>query len=375
MGNKQKVCVIGSGNGAFTVAAKLSLGGSDVILWDCPEFKENLEAIRDERKIYVEENGERREAILYMVTGDMKEALDEADIILVVIPSFAFAKTAKSMVPYLRNGQYVFLCAGSTGGALEVAKIFHDEGVLEKIKLGEYCTLPYGCKKTGSNEVRIATVLKYNLFSAFPARENEEVFPVAAALFDNVKPAMDVVECSLNNGNILSHGPVMLLNAAHTEGAPDNYHYRDGITPSVARLLDKMDEERMAVGDALGHPHISLAQSYVYKGYCPQLEQTTYETFRSSDDFMHSAGPTTLNHRYMTEDIPFSALPVAVLGKQLGIKTPLIEALITLSEGLMDSDYRNSGRTASRLGIDGKNREEIINFLRDGYPEQAKSAS
>lgn len=367
MGNKQKICVIGSGNGAFTVAAKLSLAGKDVILWDCSEFKENLDAIRENKKIYLEEDGKHLEATLYMVTEDMKTALDEAGIILVVIPSFAFAKTARAMVPYLREGQFVFLCAGSTGGALEFAKIFHDSGVLEKIKLGEYCTLPYGCKKTGKNKVRIATVLKSNLFSAFPAKDNDEVFPVAAELFNNVNRAKDVVECSLNNGNILSHGPVMLLNAAHTEGSADNYHYRDGITPSVAGLLDKMDEERMAVGDILGHPHVSLAQSYVYKGYCPRLEQTTYETFRGSEDFMHSAGPTTLNHRYMTEDIPFSALPVAVLGRQLGVKTPLIDALITLAGGLMDSDYWNSGRTAERLGIAGKKKEEIIDFLQNGY--------
>lgn len=367
MKNKQKICVIGSGNGAFTVAAKLSLADWDVILWDCSEFKENLEAVGESKKIYVEEDGGRQEAVLYMVTENMKQALDVASIILVVIPSFAFAKTAKAMVPYLRKGQYVFLCAGSTGGALEFAKIFYDSEVLEKVKVGEYCTLPYGCKKTRENEVRIATVIKSNLFSAFPSKDNDEVFPVAAQLFDNVARAKDVVQCSLNNGNILSHGPVMLLNAARTESSPDNYHYRDGITPSVARLLDKMDEERMAVGDALGHPHVSLAQSYVHKGYCPRLELTTYETLRGSNDFMHSAGPTTLEHRYMTEDIPFSVLPVVVLGRQLGIKTPLMDALITLSCGLMESDYWNLGRTASRMGIAGKNRDEIMEFLQNGY--------
>lgn len=367
MKNKQKVCVIGSGNGAFTVAAKLSLKGKNVIIWDCPEFQNNLDAIGSEMKIYVEEEGQCQEAVIYKVTNDMKEALEEAEVILVVIPSFAFSQTAQRMAPYLKEGQYVFLCAGSTGGALEVAKIFHDCGVLNRIKLGEYCTLPYGCKKISGNKVRIATTLKSNLFSAFPASENSDVFPVAAELFENVKAAKDVAECSLNNGNILSHGPILLLNAAHTEGAPDNYHYRDGITPSVAGLLDRMDEERMAVGDALGHPHVSLAESYVLKGYCPRLEKTTYETLRGSEDFMHSAGPTTLNHRYMTEDIPFSALPVSVLAKQLGIKTPLIDALITLCSGLMGSDYWNSGRTADRLGIKGKNREEILDLLQNGY--------
>ncbi len=366
-GKKQKVCVIGSGNGAFTVAAKVALRGYEVILWDCEEFEDNLQAILESKTIIVEENGDCKQAYLYKITCNLEEALNEADIVLVVIPSFAFETTAHKIMRYMHEGQYIFLCAGSTGGALQFAKIFHDAGMGSKVKLGEYCTLPYGCKKVAPNKVRIATILKENLFSAFPAKDNPEVFPVAATLFDNVLQANDVMECSLNNGNILSHGPIMLLNAAHTDGNPNNYHYRDGITPATARLLDKMDEERMAVGDALGHPHVTLAQSYVRKGYCPKLENTTYETLRGSRDFMQSAGPTSLNHRYMTEDIPFSALPVVALGRQLGISMPLMEALITLASGLMDMDYWHLGRTAEKLGIAGKSKEEIEKFLQLGY--------
>lgn len=364
---KQKICVIGSGNGAFTVAAKLALAKYKVILWDREEFKENLNALGAEKRIYIEEEEDCQSVCLYQVTCNLEEALEEAEIILVVIPSFAFQVTARDMAPYVKEGQYIFLCAGSTGGALEFAKIFHDAGVYGKARLGEYCTLPYGCKKTEKNKVRIATSLKYNLFSAFPAKENPKVYPVAASLFENVHLAKDVMECSLNNGNILSHGPIMILNAAHTDGNPDNYHYRDGITPAVADLLDRMDEERMSVGDALGHPRVPLAESYVQKGYCPRLEDTTYKTLRGSRDFMSSAGPTSLNHRYMTEDIPFSALPVAVTGKQIGTPTPLFDALITLAGGLMGVDYWKTGRTAECLGIQGKGKEEIIDFLQNGY--------
>ena len=69
----------------------------------------------------------------------------------------------------------------------------------------------------------------------------------------------------------------------------------------------------------------------------------------------------------MTEDIPFSALPVAVMGKQIGTPTPLFDALITLAGGLMGVDYWKTGRTAECLGIQGKGKEEIINFLQNGY--------
>ena len=72
---KQKVCVIGSGNGAFTVAAKLALAKYKVILWDREEFKENLNALGAEKRIYIEEEEDCQSVCLYQVTCNLEEAL------------------------------------------------------------------------------------------------------------------------------------------------------------------------------------------------------------------------------------------------------------------------------------------------------------
>lgn len=310
-------------------------------------------------------------AQLYQVTTDLTQALEDTNIVLVVLPSFAFETTARKLIPHLRPGLKIYMCCGSTGGTLEMAKIFYDANVLKGVMLGEFCTLPFGCKKTGPTSVRVNTCLTFNQFAAFPAKETNRLFPEIQELFPHTVPAKDVLECSLGNGNIILHGPVLLFNAAGTEGNPDNHHYRDGITPSVARAMDAIDEERMMVCRALGYTPVSVAEAAVKKQYCPQLEVSSYLTYRGSQDFMTSAGPTTLDHRYMTEDIPYSAHVVSVLGRLLDVPTPLTDGMISLCGALMGQDYWNSGRTAQVLGLEGMTCEEIRQFLQDGYPARA----
>lgn len=365
----KKICVIGSGSGAFAVAGKLALAKQKVCLWDDGDFSENISAVSGNNNVItVTGAGQTGDAQLFQATTCLDQALEDAGIVLVVLPSFAFAATARKLLPHLRPGLKVYMCCGSTGGALEMAKIFSDANLLEGVKLGEFCTLPFGCKKTGPTSVRINTCLTFNQFAAFPAAETAGLFPEVREMFPYTFPAKDVLECSLGNGNIILHGPVLLFNAAGTEGNPDNHHYRDGITPSVARAMDAIDEERMAVCRVLGYTPVPVAEAVVKKQYCPRLESSSYLTYRGSQDFMTSAGPTTLDHRYMTEDIPYSALVVSVLGRLLDVPTPLTDGMISLCGALMGRDYWSSGRTAQVLGLEGMDREQILRFLQDGYP-------
>lgn len=364
----KKICVVGSGSGAFAVAGNLALAGKTVCLWDDEAFSENIEAIRQNGNVITVTGAALTgNAQLAQATTDLDLALTDTNIVLLVLPSFAFAAAAHKLAPKLRPGLKVYMCCGSTGGALEVAKIFADAGTLTGVKLGEFCTLPFGCKKTGPTSVRVNTHLKFNQFAAFPAKDTAALFPEIQELFPYTTPAKDVLECSLGNGNIVLHGPILLFNAAGTEGNPDNHHYRDGITPSVARAMDAFDAERMAVCRALGYDPISVAEATVKKQYCPRLEANSYLTYRGSTDFMTSSGPTTLNHRYMTEDIPYSALVVSVLGRLLSVPTPLTDAMITLCSALMGQDYWSCGRTAQAMGIESMTPQELRTFLKEGY--------
>ena len=58
----------------------------------------------------------------------------------------------------------------------------------------------------------------------------------------------NILDTALNNGNPVSHPTGALLNAGRIEFTGGNYlHYKEGITPSVARVMEDVDKERMAV--------------------------------------------------------------------------------------------------------------------------------
>jgi ketopantoate reductase len=67
-------------------------------------------------------------ARLAAVTSHMTEALEEADVVHVVVPSSAHAEVAKSAAPYLRGGQIVVLHPGRTLGAIEFNNVLCENG-------------------------------------------------------------------------------------------------------------------------------------------------------------------------------------------------------------------------------------------------------
>ena len=62
-------------------------------------------------------------APITLATTDPAEALEGADILMVVVPAFAPAFIAEECAPYLRDGQIAVLNPGQTGGVLDFRHI------------------------------------------------------------------------------------------------------------------------------------------------------------------------------------------------------------------------------------------------------------
>jgi hypothetical protein len=56
----------------------------------------------------------------------------------------------------------------------------------------------------------------------------------------------------ISNPSAIIHPPVTILNAGRAEDPADFLFYVEGLTPSVKRVVDALDAERMAMGAALG---------------------------------------------------------------------------------------------------------------------------
>jgi len=76
--------------------------------------------------------------------------------------------------------------------------------------------------------------------------------------------------------------------------------------------------------------------------------------------------PGQVDSRWLTEDVPYGLATWAVLGDQAGVKTPVMEPLITLASAALARDFRATRRAPRELGIDGMTGETLETFLRDG---------
>jgi opine dehydrogenase len=108
----EKVAVIGAGIGGLYLVAELGLVGFQLRLHDIDASR--LAEIRARGGVDVE--GEKGGfAAVERVTSDLGDAVESADVVIVVTGGNAQATVARSLAPLLRNGQLILLIQGNTG--------------------------------------------------------------------------------------------------------------------------------------------------------------------------------------------------------------------------------------------------------------------
>lgn len=360
-----KITIIGVGHGGFAVAADMTLAGHEVTFYVAERYKGRVKKLFQEKTLKLTGVGRTGEAKLANVTSCTDEAFAN-DIIIPVLPAYSQEAFAREIAPNLRKGHKLILMPGSTGGALVTGRVLKECGKFEDVVISEMHTLPYACRKTGECSVDILLECAVLYFAAFPAKYNNEMFEIAKTLYPKVELVDDVLETAINNGNPISHPVPMVLNAGRVEDENvQNYHYR-GITPSVARVIEALEEERKKIVETLGYKYIHSKDRIRLMNYAPQRE-TLYEAYRDSEVFNSLMGPDSLDNRYLTEDTPYSLRAIVAIGRFLEIETPNMNAIITIGSALMGEDYMANGRTMKTMGLEEVSRDNIKEFLYKGY--------
>lgn len=352
--------VIGAGHGGLAMAGYIALRGHRVRL-----FGRDPEKVRTiGREVRLEGAIEGR-ARLDDVTSDIGRAIGGADVLMVVVPASAHAEVARACAPHLVDGQAVLLNPGRTAGAIEFLHTLRECGCEADVIVGEAQTFLYASRIAGPGAARVFRVKRRVPVAALPAYRTGELLWRLAPLFPQFEPARWVWKTSLDNIGAMFHPAVLLLNSARIEGRAGTFEfYRDGITPAVGRVLEAIDGERVAVAHALGVRPLTarewLAEAYGADGV------TLYDAIRANPGYEGIAAPDTLTHRYIAEDVPTGLVPMASLGRLLGVATPAIDALIELANAMHGVDYRERGRTLERLGMGGWTPGMLREFALEG---------
>lgn len=354
-------CVLGAGHGGMALAGHLGLMGFPVRLW--ARDPHALERIQSIGGIFLE--GVEMGFGPVQAEADLAAALQGADMVLVAVPASAHGEIARRCAPFLRDGQKVLLLPGRTAGAVEFTQTLRREGCRQDVLVGEAQTFLYASRKVGPNRAHIYGIKRQVLAAALPAYRTQELLGLIKPAFPQFMPARWVWKTSLDNIGAIFHPAVALLNTGRIESTGGAFrHYLDGITSSVARLLEQLDEERVAVARAIGVGALTAREwlAEVYGVERPSL----YEAIQATPAYEGVGAPSSLDHRYIWEDVPTGLVPIAELGRACGVATPVTETLILLAGAIFGVDFRQAGRTLERLGMVGWNPERIRRYALEG---------
>ncbi|OGS52197.1 MAG: NADP transhydrogenase subunit alpha [Euryarchaeota archaeon RBG_13_61_15] len=352
---KPTFAVLGAGHGGLAMAAHLAVMGFRTRLWN--RSRERIEQVIDRGGIDVEGAVEGFGTV-ETATDDIESALEGADVVMVVVPASGHRYVAEKCASYLRTDQTVVLNPGRTFGALEFLQVLREKKSRARPIISEAQSFLYVSRHSEPARARILQIKNSVPLAAIPAHKTPTVLKEVRQAFPQFVAASNVLETSLDNIGAIFHPSLTILNAARIESTHGDFeYYLEGVSPSTAKILEAADSERVALGAALGI-HLHTAREWLYLAY-DSPGRTLYDAIQSTPGYKGVRAPATLTHRYILEDVPMSLVPMVSAGKQIGVKTPTLSALVHVASLIHARDFWAEGRTMEKVGLAGRSVRDI----------------
>ena len=119
-----KITIYGGGNIGTQFAVHYAEAGNDVTMFTSkPEkFAKHLTVVNHDGQIL-------HEGDIKTATSDPAEAFADADVIFIIVPSFAMKKAASNVIPYVKKETFIGIIPGNGGGEVSFKDAI-DEGTI-----------------------------------------------------------------------------------------------------------------------------------------------------------------------------------------------------------------------------------------------------
>ncbi len=357
-----RIAVLGGGNGGHAAAADLTDQGHEVAFWRRDAAA--LAPFNEGRVLILEDSRGTRNATPKLVTADLGAAVRGVELIVIPSPAFAQGDIARALAPHLSGGQILFLPPG-TFGSYAMVQILRDAGCRARVAIAETGTLPYLTRKHGPDTVAITIRAKRLPTGVFPAVLHEQAMRTIAQVYPAVEPVEDALSAALMNAGPIIHPPLILMNAGPLEHFERWDIHNEGTQPSVRRVMDALDNERIAVREALGYKpyHFPIRDHYATDHW---MYGDAHDRLVVSGDWRERIVLT--QHRYMTEDVHYGLAFLASVADWAGAPAPVATALLSIASAVCERDLRHGPRTLEALGLARMKRNDLQSLLRTGEP-------
>ena len=357
------IAVIGGGHGAYAAAASLTEQGHSVRLWrrDAVAFAPVLE----HSAITVQDHKGTREVPIHLATTDMARAVNAAQLVVMPLPATTHEALAPQLAPLLQEGQVVFFTPGTFGSYI-FAKAKTACGNKANVTFAETGTLPYLARKRGPRLVSVSGYATRLPTGLLPAKNAAHAFPILEAGYPAVERISDALDGALMNAGPIIHPPLIMMNAGPLEHFEVWDIHNEGTQPSIRRVTDALDMERIAIREALGYgkPHFPLADHYDDNRDEWMYGNASHERLTDSGDWREHID--LVHHRYMLEDVETGLAFLVSCADYAGVKAPIATGLLAMGSAITGRNLRQSGRTLENLKLAGLSRTALTAMLNNG---------
>ncbi len=356
-----KVAVMGSGNGALAVAFEWAQSGYEVRMFNFEQFT-TVESVAARGGISADGELAGFQSIAY-AGHDIDLAVAGTDLVFAVGPAYSTEAFGLACAPLVTPGQTFVVCPGSCAGAFVFKNALGLALDDESVAVAETHTLPYAVRITGDAHITVYNRLSGGYFvAAVPRQLTQSVFDLLKPVYPQIQMASSVLQTTLQNANPVIHPAVTLCNAALIERTGGDFlFYEEGVTDAVGRLIEAVDTERLAIGQALGVTVIRDPKLGIIQGY--QAVNNYSTGYSQAPGFLGIKAQPELDHRYLNEDVGFGLVFMTDLASRLGVPTPNMDAVVQLCSTLTGRDFKaEQGRTMDNIGLSGYDLDQVRNL-------------
>ncbi|MSP49256.1 MAG: NAD/NADP octopine/nopaline dehydrogenase [Alphaproteobacteria bacterium] len=317
-----RVAILGAGGIGLATAALLCRNGHAPAIWSPSSRITKLDPLVAEGAV----DG----AFRVDVAASCAEAMSHATAVIFALPAYGHRVVMDEAIRHLRAGQTAIISSQYSLGALYLAERRPDVPVVA------WGTTVVMGRPIGPSRVKVLTIRAQVDASVLPGSTTKAGLHLCRELFgDRFVPRADLLAIQLSNVNPEAHMANALCNLTRMEKGEiwDNY---GGITDTVGRLIEALDDERLAVAGAFGvevrtiHQHMHLSFDLPYGSMGAMAAGVAA--------MGGSPGPTSLQARWIREDLPFGLVPTVVLAGIAAVPTPLHAAGLRLFSALLGRD-------------------------------------
>ncbi len=356
-----KIAMLGAGNAGCAVAADLTMHGHEVTLI------KTSHAMHDDNFAFLLENygkmtlnefGEIKTANIHKMSRDVAD-IEGAEIVIIYIQTNFHEQLIKRIAPYIQDGQILLInpgylstayvlkhCGGKDIIIAEAESSFIDGRIMEP-----------GYFRVGFRNVR-------NPIGIYPSAKKEEAIEKLDQLGERFVYLDSVVEAALHNPNLIVHTVGSVMSIPRIEKSKGDFcMYHEAYTrdnPATWRILEALDAEKMNVLEKLGFERISYVEACKYRNSLDDNMDAKEVFLRYAEMPTRAKGPTEVDSRYISEDVPQGLVMMEALGEALNVETPIASGLIAIASAALGRDLHAEGRTPEGLGI-----ENIEKILKD----------